>query len=496
LYQKIFKSDIPRIVFFKLFVFALHYPKQYSELLYYTLIQIYKGFTMDNNKFQEIINQLHANTVTELNLNNKGVNTTQIITLAAVLIGNTSLTKLDLSDTRFTDNAITTLAAALSKNTSLKILLLKLVGISDIGVTALADALLKNNTLEKLSLSCDIYNNINEGVQKLAKALETNIGLKKINLSQAKLNSDSVMALSEALKINTTLKKLDLSSNNGLTDASVIAIANALIINKGLNILLLKSNRITDTAFIALAQSLANNAHLHDLDITYNSIADKGMCALSNTLQSNRALTKVTLHTNLIGDKGAIALAKSLQKNSTLLHLDLGENDLIERPGVEAFKLALDINCTLQSLEWTGGEYNSYYNTTPEIAGDLINDINIKLKQNLIKNTKNMNNLVKLFGGLEEGPLALIFKFLFDDFDVKRAEEFTRQPINHLRNKLALSTIVSNTNGSVTFLVKARPPLLSFQAFREKMRFLKMEQGLNNITCLQEETNTNLSSSL
>jgi len=434
---------------------------------------------MENDEFQEIINQLHTNTVTGLDLNDKGINTTQIIVLAAALHDNTTLQKLNLSSNLLKDNAVIAIAKALLKNTNLKVLILSHNKISDIGATALANALLQNNTLKKLDLAnnSSIFFN-DKGLIAIANMLKTNISLKKLNLSSVYTSNNSMIALEEALKINTTLKKLNISGDGSTssTDRFTI-IANALAINKGVNVLILTRMYITDAIFSAHAMTVANNIYLQDLDIFDNHIADSGAIILANALQRNQTLTRINLRENRIGDKGATALAHALLQNTTLFYLYLGGN-VIGRPGVEAFKSALDINGTLQSLDWTEGSCHQ----TNKIAHDLINDLDKKLALNFIKT---MNNIIKLLSGVEDGPLALICKFLFD---TRRAELLTHQSINILRDNLTLSTIVTNTNGSVAFLIKAKPPLLSFQAFRKKMHLLKGEEGSNNIKCLKEET--------
>uniref|UniRef100_A0A6U6NZ99 Uncharacterized protein n=1 Tax=Zooxanthella nutricula TaxID=1333877 RepID=A0A6U6NZ99_9DINO len=135
-------------------------------------------------------------------------------------------------------------------------------------------------------------------------------------------------ALARALETNRTLSRLDLrGSHSG--DAGAITLARALEENRTLTELDLTGNDIGDAGALAIARALEANSTLTRLSLWGgNHIGDAGAAAIARALEANGTLTRLSLCGNRIGDVGAAALARALEANRTLKGLDLGENDI------------------------------------------------------------------------------------------------------------------------------------------------------------------------
>jgi hypothetical protein len=142
----------------------------------------------------------------------------------------------------------------------------------------------------------------------------------------------------------------------------VKALANALETNITLNKISLSDNNFGDDGAIVLANALNQNTTLLELDIYANQIGDKGTIEIAKALEINKTLKSITLNFNNIGDSGATALASALSQNKTLDFLYLNNNKIgIE--GTRKLITALEINTTLnfislRSLEITNEEYS------------------------------------------------------------------------------------------------------------------------------------------
>ena len=222
-------------------------------------------------KFQDALNIINQNNLSQLNLNHSGIDDKQVALLAKALQENQSLTSLYLSYNQ----------------------------LRAVGVQALANVLQDNQSLKKLDLGGNQLGDA--GATALAKALQENQSLKKLHLENNQLGDAGVIALAKALEENQSLKKLHLE-NNQLGDAGVVALANALQHNHSLASLVLHNNQLGDAGAIALAKVLEENQSLAFLYLSYNQVSDAGAIALAKALQNNQSLTTLSLNSNQVGD--------------------------------------------------------------------------------------------------------------------------------------------------------------------------------------------------
>ncbi|XP_078381247.1 NLR family CARD domain-containing protein 4-like [Oculina patagonica] len=241
-----------------------------------------------------------------------------VVVLAEVLKGNSSLTKLNLSGN----------------------------DIGDVGAAGLAEALQNNKNLTELDLS---YNYIGDhGATGLAAPLQKNTGLTGLSLFHNYIGDQGAVGLAEALKKNTSLTELDLSENN-IWDEGAAGLAEALKKNTNLAVLELSLNYSGDEGATGLAEALKKNTSLTELYLSENNIGDKGAAGLAEALQKNTSLTKLILLGNYIGDQGAAVLAEALQKNTNLAVLNLSHNNIGDE-GATGLAEAMRKNAVLRKL--------------------------------------------------------------------------------------------------------------------------------------------------
>ena len=111
--------------------------------------------------------------------------------------------------------------------------------------------------------------------------------------------------VARALQSNRSLTRLNLS-NNRLSNGAGIALAEALRLNHTLTHANLAGNLLTDAAAVTLAASLASHAVLTRLDLGRNTINAIGAQALRQCLHSNHTLTS-------LGDLASLPIATGLR---------------------------------------------------------------------------------------------------------------------------------------------------------------------------------------
>lgn len=146
-----------------------------------------------------------------------------------------------------------------------------------------------------------------ENADTVAKMLETH----PIELDLSHLVCEAeLLILAKALEMNSSLEKLNLSWNQ-VSDAGAQALGKALEVNKTLKELYLSFNEICDQGAIALGKALSVNKTLTHLHLPCNKINELGAAALAKALETNKTLKTLVLIGNNIGDTGATALARS-----------------------------------------------------------------------------------------------------------------------------------------------------------------------------------------
>jgi len=189
----------------------------------------------------------------------------------------------------------------------------------------------------------------NSVVKKIGEALQTNLTLTKLDLSNCEIDDDEIKNLSEGLKTANVLRELDLSGNE-IGDKGLICIDQMLEVNISLSLLNLRSNNFGIKGFQTLTESLKSNHRLTSLDLGGNRIGDEGAKLISGTLRNNSALTTLNLQRNEIDAEGVRIIAEELKTNNTLSTLVLRDNDIGDE-GVEHLFDALEVNTVLNELD-------------------------------------------------------------------------------------------------------------------------------------------------
>lgn len=168
--------------------------------------------------------------------------------------------------------------------------------------------------------------------------------------------------LAKALETNDTLQRLDLGSN---TIGDVGAAAIAKLLKRGqaptdllktsslhrLRHLCVWSNQITAEGVIQLAHALQSNGTLEVLNLGGNDMGDVGAHALAEMLRCNGTLRRLHIANANIGRKGANDLASGLATNTVLHGIDLLHNP-IGWDGAAAFLSVLrNFNRTVQQIK-------------------------------------------------------------------------------------------------------------------------------------------------
>jgi hypothetical protein len=195
-----------------------------------------------------------------------------------------------------------------------------------------ATSVLKNCNLLKNRFDVEL-------AKKLAKmGMEKGIMLSGMTCDQtAATFSGQSLEPADAILIASDLKFMVVVTTlylqvNGIGDEGAIAIAEALKVNAVLTTLSLfnglSKNEIGPKGAKAIAEALKVNAVLTSVDLGFNSIGDDGAKAIAEALKVNAVLTELRLYSNKIGDDSAKAIAEALKVNAVLTKLLLGHNNI------------------------------------------------------------------------------------------------------------------------------------------------------------------------
>jgi hypothetical protein len=163
--------------------------------------------------------------------------------------------------------------------------------ITAVGISIIARALNNNTTLEKLDLDgnhlCDI------GVQSLAKTLSlNNCKLSKLDLQDTGITDEGAEYIAQMLKTNTTLKSILLGLNE-ISDRGVDLLANVLTHhNKTLKRLFINNNKlISDVSVDPLVQMIKHNQTLNMFHVMNCNLSEKGKEKLCQITKSKKGFT-------------------------------------------------------------------------------------------------------------------------------------------------------------------------------------------------------------
>lgn len=160
--------------------------------------------------------------------------------------------------------------------------------------------------------------------------------LQELSLSHADIDDNECEVLARALEVNRTVKKLDLSHNMiGATREMLAASALGLPHDTSKAHYVIQSANATRSkgqrdlcGGIALGRALRLNRTLESLDLSWNQLGRISGIELGDSLKTNASLTNFIASYNSIGDAGAQLLGQALRSNNTLIRLDVSRNGM------------------------------------------------------------------------------------------------------------------------------------------------------------------------
>ncbi|KAL6057314.1 Myotubularin-like phosphatase domain [Balamuthia mandrillaris] len=215
---------------------------------------------------------------------------------------------------------------------------------------------IKNNTnLKQINLSGNITN---ASCSAVTQILELGKAVQHLNLSQSKIGVKGLEKIAKALETNTTLQCLTLSQTKHpqLNDVAIASIATALTINKTLNRLEFIAFNITNLGAKSLAGMLAHNSTLESLKLSANPFGNDGMKDIARSLKTNKGLRRLYLDRQVRGeanlnDKGILYVAHILKDfNSTLELLSFNQSVIDEKSLSALVDCSLSPTCNLRVL--------------------------------------------------------------------------------------------------------------------------------------------------
>jgi hypothetical protein len=213
-----------------------------------------------------------------------------------------------------------------------------------------------------------IYNNktLSDLVtSKIFKNFNSNIQLKKIDLSRSKVSNLSASAFAKIINNCPELEELKFWSNKLgnegvriITDSLKSKFSNKKCFLKELDF---GENQVGDEGATAIASFLIDNNSLKFLNLGRNFIQSQGAVALAEALKKNNSLNKISFSNNEIGTEGANALADALKVNHSLKEFYIRRNKF-GVGGEKLLKLAVESKTHNKAQLFLYPEKKYYYN--------------------------------------------------------------------------------------------------------------------------------------
>ena len=284
------------------------------------------------------VQQLREDSVTELNLSDRGLHVPAAMLVAYLIPATSVLKSCNLLKNRFDVELAKNLAKMGAEMGIMLSGMTRNQTAADFWGQSLqpADAILIASDLQFMAVVTTLHLGVNqiraEGAIAIAEALKVNAVLTRLDLASDNIGVEGAKAIAEALKVNAVLTTLNLGYNSiGVEGAK--AIAEALKVNAVLTELSLWNNNIGPEGAIAIAEALKVNAVVTTLSLSGNKIGDEGAIAIAEALKVNAVLTVLWLSGNEIGDEGAKAIAEALKVNAVLTKLDIRYNSMGDAGG-------------------------------------------------------------------------------------------------------------------------------------------------------------------
>ena len=208
-----------------------------------------------------------------------------------------------------------------------------------------------------------------EGAKEIAKAIEYNSTLQKLDISDNKILYDGMKAISSSLKNNRTLVEIvisttinsklyhvnanssHLSFKDDIGDIEMLITMSLLHNNNNTKLKELDVSHcgLSNKVIVAIGDFLKVSTTLQKLDISHNNISKIGVAAISDSLKYNNTLQELNVSYNKMEYDEAIKVAEAVKVNSALQKLDISYCGISD-DGVIAISESFKCNKTLQDI--------------------------------------------------------------------------------------------------------------------------------------------------
>ena len=304
--------------------------------------------------FEKLMNSLAKNkSVRQLYFYDCNLEEKHMSVLGTFLKGNPMLEMLTIVDNL--DFPIEDFADGLYGNKNLKEL--NIIGsIGSQGAEDIARVLHKSNLL---TLALENGNLGNRGIEALAKSLETNQSITKLDLSNGRFDVEGAKSIAEMLRNNTNLLELVFGGHGYLEPRELVALSKGLLHNTSLRKLKIKAllnfSENSDAGLAALSLVLRKHKYIQELDLElmhqgeYFFITENTVEHFCQFLRLNQTLQSLTLTIDRITDVLIRNIISCISQNSSIRTLKLQLN-LDSVQGAQEIGYMIENNSTLREL--------------------------------------------------------------------------------------------------------------------------------------------------
>ena len=235
------------------------------------------------------------------------------------------LKNFSLKSVIFTHHCIDYVLGMIEVNKSIEHFFLEDCEMSESTKVSLFKALKGISTFQDFSVS----NMIISDTVSIADVLKNNMSLKYLNLSNCKLQTDSVWLICNTVQAITTLARINLSSTN-ISKKCAKTLAVGIIRNTFLQHLELDRCNLCEEGLRSICNAICNS-DLLTLSLSCNCITDKVVGDLASVLFNNRNIEHIHMKGCKLDHDGIKILVMTLAKMKSLKTIDLSHNKLSYR---------------------------------------------------------------------------------------------------------------------------------------------------------------------
>lgn len=218
---------------------------------------------------------------TTLNLGELTLGEKNTMAIAYALRDNEKYTVIDLSESYMGDDACTEICNTLTHSSKVKTLILKGGNIHAKGAQAIGKLIRMNRSIETLILEWNEIGMLQNGLNEIAMALQTNDVLTHLDLRNNKVTPEGTAVIASAIRKNRSLTKLDLRWNS-IGSAGCKHLAQSLHDNNTITELPLSGNQIDYKLLQTIEQLLLRNKEIRITHEKERMISEKLQRQMSN----------------------------------------------------------------------------------------------------------------------------------------------------------------------------------------------------------------------